>query len=71
VGGKSANAEVLPRFFKKECAISSAETLGLWPPLWWSCLPKVCRGGPEYCALFLPKDVFFLQKSSLVFYSSI
>ena len=44
-GGKTAHTEVLPWFCKIER--SSGNALVRWLPLWWSCLPKICRGGTK------------------------
>ena len=49
-GGKTIKTKVLPRFCKTEKGGGSGSGSAplMWPPLWQSCLPKICRGGPDY-----------------------
>ena len=46
--GKTGKTTVLPIFFGIEVGGGSGDTPMWWPPMWWSCLPKIYDGGPEW-----------------------
>ena len=44
----AGKTKALPGFWKIECGETIEGSPVMWLPLWQSCLPKICRGGPEY-----------------------
>jgi hypothetical protein len=51
MGGKATKIWVLPVFSKLEHIGGSGGAPVMWLLLWWSCLPKIYRGGPAYAQI--------------------